>query len=205
MYRLILASESPRRRDLLTKAGFAFDTFPVKVSEIPEKSLMVDEKILSIAKQKLDAAWTLLQSRKNPPFVLLAADTEVVLDDQLLGKPSSDLDAQNMLRRLSGRTHEVKTAIYLAESLGHKIIFHIETTQIHFRKLSTEEILEYVASGEGRDKAGGYGIQGQARKFVAKIEGSFDNVVGLPVDRLTNLLKKENWVINNDESAAQRN
>ena len=203
MYRLILASESPRRRELLSKAGFAFDTLPVKVSEIPEKSLIVDEKILSIAKQKLDAAWTLLQSRKNPPFVLLTADTEVVLDDQLLGKPTSPEDAQQMLRRLSGRAHEVKTAMYLVESRAQKKIFHIETTRITFHELTTDEISKYVSRGECMDKAGSYGIQGEARKFVAKVEGSFENVVGLPVERLIELLRKENWIL--DGPAAQRN
>lgn len=195
MHQLILASESPRRKQLLQNAGFQFETLSVKVSEIPGKNLTVDEKILSNAKEKSDAAWTGLKSRKMGPFVLLTADTEVVLDEQLLGKPRDKQDAIALLSRLSGSTHQVKTGLWLRESPSGKEVSHIETTTVFFKKLSREDIRNYVEMGEGMDKAGGYAIQGQGSHFVEKFVGSYDNVVGLPVQVLKKLLNENAWLI----------
>lgn len=195
MHQLILASESPRRKQLLKEAGFQFETLSVKVSEIPGKNLTVDEKILANAKEKSDAAWTLLTSRKNQPFVLLTADTEVVLNDELLGKPTDVADAERILNLLSGKRHQVKTGLWLRESLNGKVVSQVETTNIYFRRLSPEEIKSYACSGEGLDKAGAYAIQGQAAHFIEKFEGSYDNVVGLPIQTLKKILNDNGWQI----------
>ncbi len=195
MHHLILASESPRRKQLLQDAGFQFETLLVKVSEIPGKSLTVDEKILSNAKEKSDAAWTRLKPEKREPFVLLTADTEVILNNELLGKPQDETDAIRMLTELSGTIHQVKTGLWLRESVTEKEVSHIETTQVHFKKLSRESIENYVKSGEGTDKAGGYAIQGQGAQFIKEFVGSYDNVVGLPVQVLKRILNENAWVI----------
>lgn len=195
MYRLILASESPRRRELLTKAGIRHQAFPVKVSEFPDKTLNVDEQILDIAGRKARAAFSLLRQSENHPFIVLAADTEVILDGGPLGKPSTHEDAVRTLQRLSGRWHEVKTAFWLIDSVSSETISHLETTRIRFRDLSATEIRSYVLTEEPMDKAGSYGIQGQGRALVDEIQGSFDNVVGLPVDQVIARLREKNWVI----------
>lgn len=193
MYKLVLASESPRRRELLQQAGYIFDVVPVKVSEIPDKNLNVNEQILDIARRKARAAFARLQTGESSPFVLLSADTEVIFNGGPLGKPRDEEDAARLLRLLSGRTHEVKTAICLIESPSGEEISQIETTEVRFRTLSDQEISDYIATGEPMDKAGAYGIQGLGGKFVEKFTGSFDNVVGLPVDLLRRLLAQKNW------------
>ena len=195
MHKLILASESPRRKQLLTESGFQFETLSVKVSEIPGKNLTVDEKILANAKEKSDAAWILLLAKKNSPFVLLTADTEVVIDNELLGKPVDVADAEKMLGRLSGKNHSVKTGLWLREYPSGKEVSHVETTSIYFKDLSEKEISFYAASKEGMDKAGAYAIQGQAAQFIDKYDGSYDNVVGLPVQILKKILNEQGWKV----------
>jgi len=195
MHHLILASESPRRKQLLAEAGFQFETLSLKVSEIPGKNLTVNEKILANAREKSEAAWTRLKPRKSEKFILLTADTEVVLDERLLGKPQSESDAEEMLSSLSGRTHQVKTGLCLRESLSEMEVCHVETTQVVFKKLSLEAIRNYIQSREGLDKAGAYAIQGQGSQFVEKFVGSYDNVVGLPVKVLKKLLEDHGWSI----------
>ena len=125
MYDLILASESPRRKRILSDAGFTFDTFPVKVSEIPGKNLNVDNKIIAISREKSQAAWTRLLPMKSKPFILLTADTEVVTNGELLGKPLDLRHGVEMLGRLSGRIHLVKTALCLVESIQGKEVVHV--------------------------------------------------------------------------------
>ena len=120
--------------------------------------------------------------------MILGADTAVVVDDAILGKPTDDVDAARMLRRLSGRWHEVMTGISLR--LGAQEIGRVETTRVKFASLSQSAIAWYVASGEGRDKAGGYAIQGLASRFVPLIEGSYSNVVGLPVAAVAELMEE---------------
>lgn len=195
-YQLILASESPRRKLLLQEAGFSFETLPVKVSEIPEKNLIVNEQILLIARQKSEAALDLLRSHPpRPSSILLTADTEVILNDQLLGKAQSPEHAFQILKSLSGRSHEVKTGLCLVETKSLKTVTHLETTQIFFKKLSDEMIWDYISKGEYVDKAGAYGIQGLGRVFVERFEGSYTNVVGLPMEALLQLLEQHNWRI----------
>lgn len=194
MHRLILASESPRRKDLLHKAGIRFQVFPVKVSEIPDKTLNAGEQILDIAGRKARAAFEELSKRGNDsPFVVLAADTEVIFEGVPLGKPSSPEDAIRTLLRLSGRVHEVITAVRMIDSSSGKAHSHIETTRVRFRNLPEKEIRDYVETGEPMDKAGSYGIQGLGGKLVEKIEGDFDNVVGLPVKAVLGIFNENGW------------
>ncbi|MEZ0392375.1 MAG: nucleoside triphosphate pyrophosphatase [Pseudobdellovibrionaceae bacterium] len=195
---LILASESPRRKDLLARAGFFFHVFSVKVSESLEKNLTVDEQILAIARRKAEASWRVYKSLKNEPFLVLAADTLVILNGVPLGKPKNDDEAVEFLSRLSGRSHEVKTAVVLIEGpegdeASLKMRHAVETTVVHFRPLGEREIREYVMTGEPLDKAGAYGIQGLGGQFVEKFVGAYDNVVGLPIEVVKRLLREGDW------------
>lgn len=194
---LILASESPRRKDLLLKAGFSFHVFSVKVSESLEKNLTVDEQIMAIAMRKAQASLKAYKPLKDEQFLLLAADTMVILDGNPLGKPADTKQAIEFLGLLSGRSHSVKTAVVLLDGAekGLKMRQAIETTEVTFRPLSEKEISEYVESGEPMDKAGAYGIQGVAGTFVEKVKGPFDNVVGLPIDLVKTMLKDGGWKI----------
>lgn len=185
---LILASESPRRRDLLQQAGFSFDVVSVKVSEIPDKNLNVNEQILDIARRKARAAMAHLKSVREGHFHVLSADTEVIFGGGPLGKPSDRQDAYRILKLLSGQTHEVKTAVCIIDSLSGHEISQIETTQIFFKNLSDDEIWTYIGTGEPMDKAGAYGIQGLGGQFVTHFEGPFDNVVGLPIELVRQML-----------------
>lgn len=185
---LVLASESPRRRDLLKQAGFNFDVVPVKVSEIPDKNLNVNEQILDIARRKARAAFAELKSVRTDHFRVLSADTEVIFGGGPLGKPQDRNDAFRILRLLSGNFHEVKTAVCIIDSQTQEEVSQIETTQIFFRALTDEEIWTYIDTGEPMDKAGAYGIQGLGGRFVERFVGPFDNVVGLPIDLVRTLL-----------------
>lgn len=185
---LILASESPRRRDLLDQAGFKFEVVSIKVSEIPDKNLNVNDQILDIARRKARAALALLKSSRKDHFRVLSADTEVIWNGEPLGKPQNKDDAYRILKLLSGQTHEVKTAVCLIDSESGHEISQIETTLIHFKSLSDRDIWDYIETGEPMDKAGAYGIQGLGGKFVAQFIGPFDNVVGLPIERVRKML-----------------
>ena len=186
---LVFASESPRRRQLLTDAGFSFDVVSVKVSEIPNKNLNVNDQILDIARRKAEGALPLLRSSRKGPFVVISADTEVIFGGGPLGKPSDREDAFRMLKLLSGNVHEVKTAVCMIDSTSSKVLSQIETTKVFFKTLSEDEIWTYIQTGEPMDKAGSYGIQGLGGRFVDKFEGPFDNVVGLPVKMVQEMLQ----------------
>lgn len=197
MYRLILASASPRRQKLLENAGFRFQVVPMKISEIPDEKLNVNEQILDIARRKSRACFDQLKqdfrTGVDKPFVVLGADTEVIFGGRPLGKPASADEAAETLRRLSSHVHLVITAMNLIESSTGEEASHIETTEIKFKTLSENEIRAYVATGDPLDKAGSYGIQSGAGHFVERITGSMDNVIGLPVDRVRTVLKKTGW------------
>lgn len=195
MHQLMLASQSPRRKDLLQNAGFKFAVVPIKVSEIPDKNLNVEEQILDIAGRKARVAFESLLQRETRPFIVLSADTEVVLEGATLGKPETTEEAVKTLMRLSGRSHQVMTAVWLIESSTTKAVSHLETTIVHFKKLTESDIRAYVATGDPMDKAGSYGIQSGAGHFVERIEGPMDNVVGLPVAAVKALLNQEGWTI----------
>jgi septum formation protein len=183
--RLILASASPRRRELLTNAGWNFEVIPSAVDEAPLAGESPENYTRRVARHKaLDVASKLL-----PGCIVLGADTVVVSDGEILGKPRDPADAVRMLRILSGVSHRVITGVCLARPPAEVLALTHETTRVTFRTLDESEIADYVASGEPLDKAGAYGIQGLASKFVTRIEGCYFNVVGLPVAVVYGLLK----------------
>jgi len=183
--RLILASASPRRAELLRAAGFAFEISPVDVDESVRPGESPDGYVRRLAMEKSERA---MASMNHAGAVVLSADTAVVIEGEILGKPRDDRHAGEMLRRLSGRSHEVMTGVSLrvdAVETGH-----VDVTTVEFSRLSDADITWYVASGEGRDKAGAYAIQGLASRFIPRIMGSYSNVVGLPVTTVRELLDR---------------
>jgi septum formation protein len=183
--RLILASASPRRKEILASAGLEFEVRPSTIDEAPLAGETPDDYARRVARDKaLDVA-----ARAHPGSVVLGADTIVLSDGEILGKPSDPADAARMLRMLSGVSHEVITAVCLVRAPAEVVALTHETTAVTFRALDEEEIARYVASGEPLDKAGAYGIQGLACKFVTRIEGCYFNVVGLPIALVYGLLK----------------
>lgn len=181
---LVLASASPRRRELLGTLGLRFEVRPCDVDESVVVGETPRDYVRRLAEEKLHAAFALADV--GEAFVL-ASDTTVVADEVILGKPEDAAEGRAMLERLSDRTHEVRTAIALGR-VGRTLEVRDVVTRVVFRALGADEIARYVAIGEGRDKAGGYGIQGLAGGFVARIEGSYSNVVGLPVAETLELL-----------------
>lgn len=192
---LILASQSPRRSELLAKAGFEFTISPVQISEIPDENLNLPDQIRALAEQKARACLNSGNIPKGQANLLLGADTVVVLDGQILGKPLDRIENQQYLSRLSGRTHEVITGVCLLDVDGATHELGHEISTIEFKVLNEREILDYCSAGEGLDKAGGYGIQGRAATFIAKVEGDYDNVVGLPIALFERMLKENGWNI----------
>lgn len=195
MLKLVLASQSPRRRELLEQAGFRFTVSPVKLSENIDESLNPEENASQIATAK---AWACLEQNKHLKSrgnLILSADTIVAVDDQMLGKPTSVEEACEFLRRMSGRAHSVITGFTLIETGVEKLWQGYDRTEVVFRNLSEQEIRDYVATGEPMDKAGGYGIQGGAAKFVSSTDGSWSNVVGLPLERLERVLEENGWIV----------
>lgn len=175
--RFVLASASPRRVELLRSAGFEFDVIPAEVDEAIDVEETPDGYARRVAQLKAQAVAARVSGR-----VVLAADTIVVVDHEVLGKPADAADARRMLRRLSGREHVVMTAICLISEGGAKRIqTAVARTTVEFAPLSQAEIDWYVATGEPMDKAGAYAVQGLASRFVTRIDGSYSNVVGLPV------------------------
>jgi nucleoside triphosphate pyrophosphatase len=194
--RLILASASPRRADLLRAAGFTFETVVVDVDESVRSEESPEQYVRRLAAEKSAAARSAEVSRSSSVDgtrgfsradpIILAADTSVVVDGKILGKPRDDQDAAAMLERLSGRRHDVLTGVSIRRNAFE--VGRVERTAVCFAALSAGDVAWYVASGEGRDKAGGYAIQGLASRFVTRIEGSYSNVVGLPVTAVVELL-----------------
>lgn len=179
---LILASASPRRAELLRAAGFDFDVIITHVDESVRPGETPRVYVRRLAAEKSAAA---LWSRPTDD-VVLAADTTVVVDDEILAKPADDAEAAAMLRKLSGRRHDVLTGVSLRR--GAFELGRVEMTRVEFSALTEADIAWYVASGEGRDKAGAYAIQGLASRFIPRIDGSYSNVVGLPVAAVFELL-----------------
>lgn len=182
---IVLASASPRRAELLRQIGLCFQVIPSGVSEEFNADLTPPEQVMALAFRKAnDVAFAMSEG------LIIGADTLVVLDGQVLGKPSGPEEAQKMLSRLSGREHSVFTGISLVNvSKGQTLTDYVET-KVRFRRLKQEEINFYIASKEPLDKAGAYGIQGLGAIFVDKIDGCYSNVVGLPLSKLAILLQK---------------
>jgi septum formation protein len=173
--RIILASASPRRAELLRAAGIDFD---VRAAEIDE-ALLPGEAPPDYVTRLAEAKARLVHARDGNRTVL-AADTAVVVDGHILGKPIDELDAKRMLRLIGGRTHEVLTAVSVFHP-GQIVDTRVDATTVEFAELSDSDIEWYVSSGEPMDKAGAYAVQGLASRFVTRIEGSYSNVVGLPI------------------------
>jgi septum formation protein len=181
----ILASASPRRRELLISAGFDFETCASHIEEVHRPGETPEEYVSRLATDKALAVARLAASGS----LVLGADTEVVIDGLILGKPRDGDDATRMLRLLAGRVHVVITGVCLASAPDHIEASKAAVTNVTFRALDEREIHDYVQSGEPLDKAGAYGIQGLASKFVTRIEGSYFNVMGLPVHLVYEMLK----------------
>jgi septum formation protein len=179
---LVLASRSPRRQEILRQAGMAFTVRAAEVDETPLAGEKPEEYVQRLAEMKALAA------PRETGEIVLGADTTVVIDGEMLGKPAGDDDARRMLRRLSGCRHEVLTGICLRRDTG--VIRDWAATAVWFAPLSEADIDQYVASGEPMDKAGAYAIQGLASKFITRIEGCYFNVVGLPVALVYRRLKE---------------
>jgi septum formation protein len=180
--RLLLASQSPRRTELLRAAGFDFDILPANADETVHPGESPEAYVRRVADAKARAVLSQAGDR-----VVLAADTTVVVDGEILAKPADRDDAARMLRRLSGRAHEVLTAVTIARA-GRAPVTEVATTRVEFAPMTEDEIAWYVQSGEPMDKAGAYAVQGLASRFVTRIEGSYSNVVGLPVAVVYQLL-----------------
>ncbi len=197
--RLVLASASPRRAELLRAAGFVFDILAVDLDERVHDGEAPAAYVARLARDKAGAAMQRFEERAQrschgpersalDELVVLGADTAVIVDGTILGKPRDDRDAAAMLAALSGRRHEVLTGVSLRSLAGERQL--VEATSVYMSELSTDDIAWYVASGEGRDKAGGYAVQGLASRFVTSIEGSYSNVVGLPIATVSTLLRE---------------
>ncbi len=180
--RLILASNSPRRAEILTQGGFAFEKRTAETDESLLDGISPDAAVELLAKRKGQAV------PRQDGEVILSADTVVALDGKILGKPKTKADAYEMLRLLSGRTHSVFTGVYITNGTS-QYLFH-EETAVTFFVLTEKEIAGYIDSGEPMDKAGAYGIQGLGALFVDKIDGDYLNVVGLPLAKTAKLLKE---------------
>ena len=181
--KIILASASPRRRELLAQAGFEFEVVTSDVDEVADPSLTPDKLVMSLARQKAQAV-----AQNRADCAVIGSDTVVVLDGKVLGKPRDEADAVRMLESLSGRKHEVYTGVCIAFAGETHCFF--ERTSVNFCELDGEQIKAYVATGEPMDKAGAYGIQGKGCVLVEGIEGDYFNVVGFPVSRFCREYKK---------------
>jgi septum formation protein len=179
---LILASSSPRRAELLRAAGIPFDVIPVDVDEAVLRLEPPGEHVRRLSREKADAAFA-----TNPDAVVLGADTIVTVGGEIMSKPRDAADATRMLRLLSGREQEVLTGVSLVARRG--IVVEVARTRVWVNPLTDTEIADYVATGEPLDKAGAYGIQGVGSRFIDRIQGSYSNVVGLPVALVYRLLK----------------
>jgi septum formation protein len=187
--KLILASSSPRRAEILANAGLPFSVLSSAVDETPYPGESPAALVQRLANAKAD----LVTARAVGPAIVLAADTIVVLDDKILGKPASLEDARQMLQQLSGRTHSVLTGVALIRLPDGEHRQFIESTLVHFRPVTEQEISSYLATEEPLDKAGAYAIQGQAGRYIPRIEGCYFNVVGLPLSRVLTELKFLGW------------
>lgn len=187
--KLILASASPRRAEILRAAGFSFTVLSSAVDETPYPNESAQDHVQRLAAAKAD----LVAARAVGPAIVIAADTVVTLEGKILGKPRSSDDARKMLEQLSGRTHAVLTGVALIRLPDVERRSFVETTLVHFAQLTSQDIIQYLATDEPYDKAGAYAIQGRAGRYIPRIEGCYYNVVGLPLAHLTRMLAELGW------------
>lgn len=187
--KLILASASLRRAEILRDAGIAFSSMPADVDETPLPAESAQEHVQRLAAAKADMA----AAHSIGPAIVIGADTVVTIDDHVIGKPRSIEDARRTLTQLAGRVHAVLTGVTLIRLPDAERVHFVEATQVHFAPLSADEISRYLATDEPYDKAGAYAIQGRAGRYIPRIEGCYFNVVGLPLARVTQELKALGW------------
>ena len=192
MTQLILASQSPRREQLLLESGFKVLVDPIKISEIIEENLNPEQVCLKISQSKLSAYQAGHKHLITKDFLVVTADTIVAHEGQVYGKPENKVQAQQMLHKFSGVTHSVWTAVSLWHTANDWTLDYAEQTMVEFRKLSASDIEGYLAQGSYADKAGSYGIQDIPKNWVEQIEGSFKNVMGFPVEGFKKLLEQKN-------------
>lgn len=194
--KIYLASKSPRRRELLRQVGIEFELLLLRdamprgpdVSEAVLPDELPDVYVARVTQEKASSAWSHMLMRRLPIHPVLAADTTVVIDQEILGKPANQNEAILMLRRLSGKTHQVLTSIAVHH---HDASFHCtQSSDVTFAALTEEQILAYCVTQEPYDKAGGYGIQGLAARFISHISGSYSGIMGLPLFETTALLRQ---------------
>ena len=186
---LYLASQSPRRRQLLEQLGYRFSTLDVEVPEQREPGESPFDYVSRVAREKAGAG--LLQVAAQPGALVIGADTEVVLDDEVFGKPSDAADAAAMLRRLSGRCHEVISVVWVVSAAREERA--VSRSQVCFDAIDDALIAAYVGSGEAFGKAGAYAVQGRAAAFIARLEGSYTGVMGLPLHETAQALSAQGW------------
>ncbi len=195
---IYLASRSPRRRELLKQIGVRFETLLVRlapprgadVDEVQHEGEPANDYVVRTAREKAEFGAQVVRARGMLVRPVLSADTVVILDGEVLGKPADAAQATETLRRLSGRSHEVRTAVALAQAPDVPALEALSVSTVYFRAISEAEIRHYVGSGDPFDKAGSYGIQGHAGVFVERIEGSYTGIMGLPVFETAQLLAK---------------
>ena len=186
MAELILASASSRRKELLAQIGVPFQSAAMDIDESVRLNELPNDYVMRLAREKARACL-----EHNPDSVVLAADTTVVVEGEILGKPENSEHAQRMLRQLSGKNHQVLTGIAVAKRIKDEITIasRVVVTDVSFAAISNQQIAQYIKTGEPMDKAGAYAIQGKAALFVERIEGSYSNVVGLPLAETGKLLQ----------------
>jgi len=181
---LILASISPRRKELLESVGFKFFLTKPNFEEdtIDASKMKVDEYVLHLAESKSKSVFS-----NHPDDIILAADTIVVLGHDIIGKPKDEADAANILRRLSGKTHQVYTGVFIVSN--NQEVGFVEVANVTFKSMSDEDILAYIATKEPMDKAGAYGIQGYGSQYIESYDGDFHTIMGLPLKKVISVLK----------------
>jgi septum formation protein len=191
--KLILASQSPRRKEILESAGIRCTIVSSNSSESFDENLTLDENLRAVVADKIKGSLGNLSRSNQKRILILAADTVVVIGKEVLGKPRNSGDAKRMLLQLSGKTHIVKTAFGLFNPDESRVVTRIVTTHVTFRKLSLDEIKWYILSQEPFDKAGSYAIQGLGGGFVTLVKGDLQNVVGLPLNAVEREFRKQRW------------
>jgi len=187
--KLILASTSPRRADILHAAGYSFTVLSSAVDETPFSGESPHDHVQRLAEAKAE----LVVGRAVGPAVIIAADTVVCLEGRIIGKPRTSDDARQILEQLSGRSHTVLTGVSLVRLPDGERRTFVESTTVHFVRLASDEIYNYISIDEPSDKAGAYAIQGRASRYISRIEGCYFNVVGLPISRVTQCLVELGW------------
>lgn len=193
MKKIILASQSPRRRELLTQAGYDFQVIPSGIEEVITKE-KPDEIVEELSSQKAKDVFDIVMDKYGnniDEYIIIGADTVVSIDGKILGKPKNHQNAYEMIKTLQGRTHQVYTGVCFVWKKDNEIKMHTfnECTEVEFYPMSHEEIMGYVDSGNGDDKAGAYGIQSQCAVYIKGIMGDYNNVVGMPIARMYQELK----------------